>query len=181
MIVLVAMLILAAMGAVQTTGQSLPGVSDGLPMDNDGQIIILITTVAGIVTTILGFLVQLYRERRNRAWELEDRQATAEALRRETIMAAATLKTETAKTRDILMNKIEENTQINIDALKQANHVGDKLARIGALIDNVRTTKQIDKDQLDHVATVVEETKAVVDATKDDTDVILGKLGNNGL
>ncbi len=179
MILMAALLIVTAVAA-HDIGQPPPSVQDGMPLDNQGQIYILITTVAGIVTTIIGFLVQLYRERRNRAWELEDRRLTAEALRRETMMAAATLKKETAHTRDVLVNKIEENTQINIDALKQANHVGDKLARIGTMIDNVRSKDRIDKDQLDHVATVVDETKAVVEATKEDTVHIMEKLDNHG-
>lgn len=164
-----------AYSAAQTsTVQTPPPVQDGLPPTwMDGQWMILVTTVAGIITTILGFMVQLYREGRNRAWELEDRRLAAEELKRETQEAAAVLKKETARTRDMLVKKIEENTQINVDALKQANHVSDKLARIDTIIDNVRT-----KDQLDHVAAVVDETKEVVSATKEDTEIIKDRLNH---
>jgi hypothetical protein len=141
------------------------------PNIDQGEWIILVTTLAGIVTTILGFVVQLYRERRNRAWELEDRRLTAEVLQRKTEQTAEVLKKETAMTRDVLVRKIDENTQINVDALRQANMVNSKLARIDSLIDGVRT-----QAQLDTVSAIVKDTKQVVDATKEDTGFIKEKL-----
>ena len=141
------------------------------PNIDQGEWIILATTLAGIITTILGFVVQLYRERRNRAWELEDRRLTAEALQRKTDLTADVLKKETAMTRDVLVRKIDENTQINVDALRQANFVNMKLARIDTMIDGVRT-----QAQLETVAHIVKDTKDVVDATKEDTGLIREKL-----
>lgn len=145
--------------------------SDVAPGINQGELIILVTTVAGIITTILGFVVQLYRERRNRAWELEDRRLTADTLSRKTEQTAEVLKKETEMTREVLVRKIEENTQINVDALRQSNFVSQRLTRIDALIDGVRT-----QTQLDTVAGIVKDTKHVVDETKKDTGFIKDKL-----
>jgi hypothetical protein len=148
--------------------QSPASESSSLPQ---GELIILITTVAGIITTIIGFVVQLYRERRNRAWELEDRRLTAEALQQKNEQTAATLQKETQRTRDMLARKIDENTKISADAFSEANAVNVKLARIDALIDGVRT-----QAQLEHVAEIVTDTKLVAEATKEDTGFIKEKL-----
>jgi transcriptional regulator of heat shock response len=136
-----------------------------------GDWLILITTIAGIVTTIIGFVVQLYRERRNRAWELEDRTLKAEALQQKTEQAAVALQKETQRTRDMLTRKIDENTQISVDAFREANAVNMKLARINAMIDGVRT-----QEQLEQVAEIVKDTKHVAEATKEDTGFIKDKL-----
>lgn len=136
-----------------------------------GYWVLLITTVAGIITTILGFAVQLYRERRNRAWELEDRRATAAALEHKTEQAARAMHKESLMTRDVIVRKIEENTQLNAEALREANQVNQKLARIDAMIDGVRTQTQIE-----YVAEIVKDTKHVAEATKEDTGFIKDKL-----
>jgi hypothetical protein len=136
-----------------------------------GELIILITTIAGIVTTIIGFVVQLYRERRNRAWELEDRRLTADALQQKNEQTAAALHKDTQRTRDMLARKIDENTQISVDAFREANAINVKLARIDAMIDGVRT-----QEQLEHVAEIVTDTKHVAEATKEDTGFIKEKL-----
>jgi hypothetical protein len=70
-----------------------------------GHLIILITTVLGIV-------VQIYRENRARRWAREDRE-------------------ESAKQRSILAQKIDENTEISKEAFKEANSVNQKIALIG--------------------------------------------------
>lgn len=92
---------------------------------------ILVTAVAGIVTTILGFVVQLYRERRNRQWDLEDRRQIKDT--------AATAVQVAAETREVLVQKIEENTQINVDALTAATDVSKQIAAVSTMIDEVKT------------------------------------------
>lgn len=83
------------------------------------QIVILITTLAS-----LGF--QIYRENRQRKWSLEDREHAEQS--RKVIR----------KKLDEQRIAIDENTEISRAAFDQANHVNEKIARIGGEILNER-------------------------------------------
>lgn len=123
-------------------------------MDN-GQLILLLTTV-------IGFLVQLYRERRNRLWDLEDRDRKAREL-----AAKHELITEKQDqmSREIT-ERIDTNTQITTNALEQARIVKRRLEEIDKRFDAVHKENLATvMDTVSDTKAVVEETKAVVDDT----------------
>jgi hypothetical protein len=79
------------------------------------QVVILITTLSSLV-------FQIYRENRQRRWTVEDR-TQAEASRK------------LIRTRlDQHTTQLAENTKISRDAFDQANHVNEKIARIGGAL-----------------------------------------------
>jgi ADP-ribosylglycohydrolase len=80
-------------------------------------------TIGLIVTTVLGFVFQAYREARDRRWKREDAEAKAQI---------ATLAEEHEKAaeqgRKLIVEKIDENTQMNAEAIKVANNLNEKVA-----------------------------------------------------
>lgn len=74
----------------------------------DAQFVILVTSVTTLVSTILGFGYNLYRDNRNRKWDLENRRLA----------------------RDEVMRKIDQNTEISVQAFKEANDVNAKIAAL---------------------------------------------------
>ena len=75
---------------------------------NESLFVILVTSITGIITTVLGFAYNLYRDNRNRRWDLENRR-----LAREEIVA-----------------RLDENTDLSRVAFKEANDVNMKIAKL---------------------------------------------------
>jgi gas vesicle protein len=118
-----------------------------------GQIVV-------VVTTILGFAYTIYRENRNRRWDLEDRKRAREELQTLTTSTATKLETtvehratelatalssratELAQTvdrqRHQLSEQLTENTQISKQAFHEANDVNQKIAELTRKFDEVR-------------------------------------------
>ncbi|MBA3578916.1 MAG: hypothetical protein H0W42_02925 [Gemmatimonadaceae bacterium] len=69
------------------------------------------------LTTVAGFLYTIYREKRNRQWDLEDR----EDARHEAIRVAL-------ETKKDIVQKIDDNTVVSVQAFAAANDVNLKIA-----------------------------------------------------
>jgi hypothetical protein len=123
--------------------------SDSTP----AQWVIIATSVLGLLTTVTTFIVQIYRENRNRRWDLEDREKAAEKLA-ETAIAeanrvaervvaeahlvankllaeAATVAAQANSERAKLAEAIRENTEISTQAFKEANTINHKIQSLG--------------------------------------------------
>lgn len=87
-----------------------------------GQIVILITTLAG-------FWRQLYRENRNRKWDVEDRNLTRIELQ--------TAAQDRKKIAEAVTSQIKENTEISTKAFEEANHVNQKLVDVHQRIEDL--------------------------------------------
>jgi len=94
---------------------------------------ILITTIAGIVTTILTTFVSIYRENRNRKWDLEDRR-TARDEQRNLIVE------NTAEQTKVLSTMIDENTELSKKAFTEANNFNNKLIALANQFDALPIT-----------------------------------------
>lgn len=115
-------------GVLQAQGEG----SDAIPGTMVGQIIIFLTTVAG-------FLFNIYRENRNRRWDLEDRARAREETMRHTTIAAVEVKKELDKqTRVVgqahreLKQAIEENTALTAAVVDKTVSAEERLAEICA-------------------------------------------------
>ena len=111
------------------------------------------------LTTVLGFGIQLYREKRNREWDLADRELARKQLAAKVEIA-----------HESVMKKIEENTEISREAFTEANNVNAKLLKLAQQIDGSFDRRADDmrrrsSDLLKETAKKVEETKTVVDET----------------
>lgn len=95
-----------------------------------GQILIFLTTV-------IGFGIQMYRESRNRKWDLADRAAAREQMKAE----MQTVKEETVVAHEIVVKKIEENTEISRTAFSEANNVNAKLLTLAEAINTTYDRK----------------------------------------
>jgi hypothetical protein len=95
-----------------------------------GQIVLFLTTVAGFAYTI-------YRENRNRRWDLEDRERARAALA-ETVTDSQKALAKTVQGQQMkLIEKIDENTELTVTAIdsaektyREANDLNQKLAKI---------------------------------------------------
>lgn len=123
------------------------------------------------------------REERNRKWDQEDRERARQELRDEAmragqVVAAKVVAAENRATiqRTELLEKVEEhgrklaeNTQISIDAFREANHVNQKLADIRRSFENIAIRKPIE-------AAVALEIKKTGDDTNERVKEIEKKL-----
>lgn len=92
-----------------------------------------LTALVTLMTVISGFLVQIYRENRNRRWDMEDRKILAAK-----VEDAKVLVSETSKE---LKTMIHENTKISTDAFHEANTVNLKLEKLG-IAHNTQSAEQ---------------------------------------
>lgn len=100
------------------------------------QLAILVTAVAGLITSLATMVYQFVREGRRHAWEVEaaerhaKAQAAAKAERDE--ISARVVEAERA-----LNAKIDENTDISRQAFTEANHLNTKIAAQGDAFDKM--------------------------------------------
>jgi hypothetical protein len=87
------------------------------------QIVLLITTIAG-------FAYNLYREARNRRWDMEDRERARRELAQRVELATAKQATVATQHKDEILTTIDRNTQMNEKALHAANDVNRRIANI---------------------------------------------------
>lgn len=91
------------------------------------QFAILVTTVAGFASLLATQFFAMYRENRNRKWDLQDRtqaraemRAHAEVQREETLRTAIELAKVSNINRDHLLGAIEKNTSLTAKSAEQA-------------------------------------------------------------
>lgn len=117
-----------ALAVASAAGQVTPGQNPAIdPPTGSNQSTILITTVAGFATLIATQIFALWRESRNRKWDLEDRAAArretrthAETQRLETIQTAIDLAKVSNINRHQLMQELKRNTDITVEAKEVA-------------------------------------------------------------
>lgn len=92
------------------------------------QFAILITTIAGMVSMLATQFFSMYRENRNRKWDLQDRAAaraeqreTHRTLRLETMQSATELARVSMINSGHLLGAIKENTQITTEGASKAD------------------------------------------------------------
>lgn len=125
------------------------------------------------LTTIAGFAIQLYREKRNRDWDVRDRE-----------LARALIAKKVEVAHDAVLQKIEENTEISREAFTEANNVNAKLLSMSNQIndrfdlraEDIRRSSIDLKEEMHSTATNVEETKALVGETYAKVETIERKL-----
>lgn len=92
---------------------------------------VVVGQIVLFLTTLVGFAYQLYVQKRNRKWDLEDRKAIAEALAKK-VMAAETA---TVLAHESIAAKIDENTAISIGAFREANTFNEKLIKLTQMFE----------------------------------------------
>ncbi len=97
--------------------------------------LIIIGTVA--LSSVITQLLNVYRERRNRKWDIEDRAAkagvVASALATQADRLAHTTNTQAA----VVLHEIQKNTEISKAAFNEANDTNAKIAQVHARIDAI--------------------------------------------
>jgi hypothetical protein len=155
---------------------------DASPMSSS-QFTILLGVIASIVSTFATFAFQIYRENRNRRWDLEDRRIAREAAdakldkQTEELRKIASLEAELTRAR---AEKVE--VELKLAAAAQATRVAhveqrveahgvntaERLKHIGSAIDAVLTSRprrSTDTPAAGQVLAEVRATKVVVDET----------------
>lgn len=135
-----------------------------------------VTQIVIVITGLLTVVVPLYREQRNRRWDLEDRERTARDLAVKTQAAADLVRSEVvaaqnlvSRQTEILSTKIADNTDLTAQAkdaahqaYQEANHVNLKIAALQQDIVAISTRKaDLDAaDTADQVLKDIEENTA---------------------
>lgn len=150
---------------------------------NDQLTAILVGQVVTLILAILGFAVSLYREKRNRKWDLEDREAarlrqleqqkaTATALATKTEETATAISDKIDERTVAIMQKVEENTDISRKAFVEANHINEKILNITRRFmesEPTETLERIDKTTEKTQTQVAEIHEAIDDNVRKDT------------
>jgi hypothetical protein len=87
--------------------------------------------VALALITLAGFGLQMWKESRNRKWDLEDR----ERARKELEMKVTEAQQTAVVANEAVIQKIDENTEISRNAFKEANNTNQKLLELAHAID----------------------------------------------
>ncbi|MBA2720996.1 MAG: hypothetical protein H0U52_17405 [Chloroflexi bacterium] len=104
-----------------------------------GQTAILVTAIAGLVTTLATLVYNFVREGRRHRWEVE-----ADERHRKTAMVAeadrAEIATRVEEAERALNAKLDENTEISKQAFTEANHINEKIRLQGEAFDRMLQT-----------------------------------------
>lgn len=129
------------------------------------QIILLITTLSGFVYTI-------YRENRNRRWDLEDRERARQELAQRVELATLRQASAATQHRDEIMEVIDKNTQMNEAALREANDVNRRIHDITRMFTEAKAEAQ------DAANTVADKAAAVEHEIHESAET-LGRVEHN--
>jgi hypothetical protein len=147
-------------------GQGLVG--DNTPTATN-QNVILITTIGGFLTLIATQIFAIWRESRNRKWDLADREAArrevrqhAETQRLETIQTAIDLAKVSNINRQHLVDHIEQNTAITKEAKKTAEAAYIAANNFNERLESLRKQLTDKAEQVDHIESVGVDTNQKV-------------------
>lgn len=149
--------------AVLALGQ-VPPVVDGMP-----QVVAASdrVTYIGLLSTFLLMAYSLFKDSRNRKWDLEDRAAARADLKQNQIDSAVELAKGLRNSKAEVLQKIEENTSLT-NTLQTAL-VGKKGCTVGQTLADIAAALEETKAKIEETKATVEEAKAVTT----DTNVIV--------
>ncbi len=129
--------------------------------------IIIITTVTGIITTLLTTIVGIYRENRNRRWDLQDRENARRELEGKVLGQQQSIEFKTNEQTKVLTNLINENTNISANAFKEANGLNLKLVELSHRFDSMPISRRVieelpDPEVVNKISEIVEDTNSRV-------------------
>jgi hypothetical protein len=116
-----------------------------------GQVWVAVISLLG---SIVAAGVTLYTQHRNRQWTLED----AARLEAKTAAGLAEVKKTTAQSHDVIVKKLDHNTELTGMAYNAANNWQERLERLAKVFDSVHTDRELQK-QIQELAS---ETNSVV-------------------
>ncbi len=127
-----------------------------------GQLIILISTA-------LGFWYQDYSKRRDREWDLKDREVNRKVLSDKVEEVRQT----SIYSHDIVVKKLDENTDMTRVAIKESNNFNQKLMALETFLSRPFDRKSMGIQQRENdiaeasqLKAIIENTAAVVDNTR---------------
>lgn len=103
-----------------------------------------------LLTTLAGFGVQIYRENRKRAWDIEDRRNIAAQVE----ASAQALKAKVQGQHQEVIREIQTNTKVSVDAFSEANGVNAKILDLTRQIRDLRmhpSLAAVDQQQIDAI------------------------------
>lgn len=114
-----------------------------------GQIILLLTTVAG-------FFVTAWRENRNRKWDLEDRRLAREEIANKVIAQQEVIQSTTDKQTEIIVEKLDRSHESAKAAFAAAGNVHARLESLSGMFDSMPLSSP--KDNMGHIERTVVDT-----------------------
>ena len=132
---------------------------------------LLITTVAGIITTIITTVVTIYRENRNRRWDQEDRERSRRDLEAKVDLHQKVIARKTDEQTKVIVDKIADNTKISENAFAAANGVNEKLLMLARQFDSIPVS--------DHIAKQVSKIPEIQRVSEDTNQLVRGIIDAN--
>lgn len=128
-----------------------PPVVDGMP-----QIVAASdrVTYVGLLSTFLLMAYSLFKDHRNRKWDLEDRAAARADLKQNQVEAAVLLARGVKNSKEEVLQKIEENTSMTNNL--QSALIGKKGCTVGSTLEDIQKA-------LEETKTAVTKTKLTVE------------------
>lgn len=128
-----------------------PPVVDGMP-----QIVAASdrVTYVGLLSTFLLMAYSLFKDHRNRQWDLEDRAAARADLKQNQVEAAVLLARGVKNSKEEVLQKIEENTSMTNNL--QSALIGKKGCTVGSTLEDIQKA-------LEETKTAVTKTKLTVE------------------
>lgn len=169
-------LIVANVTAQQATGVVAPGSMSGVgdAPTAGNQWAILVTTVTGFFTLIATQMFALWRESRNRKWDLEDRAAArkemrhhADTQRLETVQTALDLAKVSAYNKQQLEGHIVRNTEITIAAAEKADAAYKAANNFNEKLEELRRQLTSKAHQVDNIEETTSDTQQKVTEIKE--------------
>lgn len=142
---------------------------------SSNQFTILVTTVAGFAGLIATQVFALWRENRNRQWDLQDREMTkremrqhAETQRIETIQTAVDLAKISHVNRQQMIDRIDDNTQLTRAAKETTEATYVATSSYKEKLEELRKQLSARAELINHIDVVGTDTNKKVDVIKDD-------------
>lgn len=159
----VSLSLIAAADISQLAAQISPSAPATAERLQDNQFTILVTTIAGFLSTLVALIFQIWRESRNRKWDLENRKLAREesankieelknlARAEAELTRARAARVETALTARVeahdakvanMQAKLDEHTRLSLEALSHAKDANAKMSKIGEIIDSAKLLRR---------------------------------------
>lgn len=143
---------------------------------------VFFTTLAGVISLLATNFFAIWRDARNRKWDLEDRmmarekqQRDAEAIRLETVATAIELARVSNTNRKHLADQLQHNTNVTMEAgekavaaFEAANNFNEKLEQLRR---ELMSSVAVKSTQIDHIEIVSQDTNEKVTDLKEITEL----------
>lgn len=136
---------------------------------NDAVWLAVVTSLS----TLIMQLMSMYKEYRQRRWDIEDRERARAELAAKVVQSQEEVAKRTDEQTKAIVDKIDENTAMNDKALREAAELKERYSALALFFDRVSVDEHINRvmaDKLPEIQHTVEDTNQIVRGMQKDAD-----------